>query len=1031
MATAHDWLSSIYEISKVINSTLELGEILVVIARETRPFIRFDHLMAALVEERGQRLRLYVPATPDHASFAIGGTVRVEGLAMGNVVRTREPIITPDVRADERFPPEGPIRQAGIVSCAILPLVSGKRALGALVFGRRELDPFADADVGMLLNVAEQTALAVDHAYLFAAERKRANHLSIINEVAKRALATFDLDTLLHQTASLIQQHFAYYDVSIFLVERSSEAVVLRAQAGAYRDLSARGYRQPMGVGMVGWAAKTGKTLLANDVAQDPHYIVAFEGERSSRSELCVPIRIGGEAVGVINVEATEVGAFDQIDVTALETLSDQVAQAIENARLYEEMRYLKELDESILASIPSSILVLDRNFAIMSVNEMGCRVLERPREELVGESFERFLRFEPLDAAALHRAIEHVIDADQRASFTAIHMRLPNGRERIVDIHLSPVARRAQRRALVFINDITDRRRAEEDVLREKQKLDQIVSAMGAGLALLDPDLTIVWSNNTVNTWFGGGHSLVGQSCHVIHRGASTPCPDCTVRKAFQTGETQTDTNVVLGQGGTRSHQNIFAPIRADDGSVAQVIMLSFDVTQHARKVEQIALLQKLSQAMQGTYEIDRLLHLILTCVTAGPGLGFNRAALLLVNDEGTLLEGRLGVGPASAEEASRIWRELSERAQTLDDLLALFDQSQDRVDSAMQYLSQQIRIPLTEVDQVPVRCLHEKRPFVVPNASADPGVSPHLRSLVWAPQFVCVPLIARDVAIGAIVADNVFTGHPITKDEVEMLKTFASTAGLAISAARAYKRLEEQLNQLEEAQDRLVRSERLATVGRLAAHVAHEIRNPLATIGGFTRSMLRSSQDMRKISRNARIILEEVERLEQILANVMNFSKPGNPVLRDRSINEAVDAVCAFHENVFAERHILLHKSLDPKCPILRFDPDQIRQVLLNLCQNAIDAMPEGGELTLMTRALEDQVEIVVADTGQGMTETVLDNLFQPFFTTKVGGTGLGLSVSQKIIHDHGGDISVRSKPAAGSSFTVTLPIPGAPKS
>ncbi|HRU04707.1 MAG TPA: ATP-binding protein, partial [Candidatus Brocadiia bacterium] len=306
------------------------------------------------------------------------------------------------------------------------------------------------------------------------------------------------------------------------------------------------------------------------------------------------------------------------------------------------------------------------------------------------------------------------------------------------------------------------------------------------------------------------------------------------------------------------------------------------------------------------------------------------------------------------------------------------------------------------------------------------DLGVSPSLRSLLWARQCVCVPLIARDDALGVIIADNAFTDHPIGEREVEMLQTFANHAGLAIAAATAYKRLEEKVAELEETRDRLVRSERLAVVGRLAAHVAHEIRNPLATIGGFSRAILRATTNAPKVERNARIILEEVERLEQILANVMNFSKPGTPVLRERDLNESVEALCSFHENVFAERHIVVHKKLDPNCPLLRFDPEQIRQVLLNLCQNAIESMPNGGELTITTRALADRVEVVLTDTGQGMSESVRENLFQPFFTTKVGGTGLGLSVSQKIIHDHGGEILVDSAPGAGSSFTLSLPIP-----
>ena len=1028
MATTENWLSGIYEISKVINASFELSEIIAVIARETRRFLQFDRLCIGLFEEGTQRLKLYLPVAPTQSPYPDGATIELGGHLLGEAVRTRQPVIIADLRTDGRFPGAQKLLDEGAVSCLALPLVSGARVQGALSVARCELKPFSDAEVDMLLEVAEQTAIAVEHAHLYAAEKKRANHLTIINEVASRVLSTFDLDTLLRQTASLIQHHFAYYDVAIFMTEPQTEQVVLRAQAGAYSDDSVVGYRQGIGVGMVGWAAKTGQTLLASDVAQNPHYIVAFEGERNSRSELCVPIKIGGQTVGVINVESTQVGAFDQIDVTAMETLSDQVAQAIENARLYEEMRYLKELDESILASIPSSIFVLDRDLIIVSVNQRCCQVLQRPREQLIGQHLDSLLTFVGIEHDGFHHTVERVIDDDQREAFPAIAVRLPNGQRRIVDIHLSPVARRTQRRALLFVSDITDRRRAEEEVLREKQKLDDIVSAMGAGLLLLDREATIVWSNKTVDEWFGNGESLVDRKCYAVCRSLSAICPDCNALATFTTGEVHTSSQVVMGgPHGARHYENILAPIRDESGEVVQVIRLTFDVTEHARKVEQVSLLQKLSEAMRGTLELDRLLHLILTCVTAGPALGFNRAVLLLLDDTHTILEGRLGVGPASFEEASRIWRELAERGQTLEDLLALFDQPIAQGDTSMQYVSRQIHIPLDDTQQVPVRAVLDEQVIVVTDAANNPGVSPELHALLGADHFVCVPLVARDLPLGAIIADNIFSGRPILDEDVEMLRTFAAHAGLAISAASAYKKLEEQLNALEEAQDRLVRSERLATVGRLAAHVAHEIRNPLATIGGFTRSVLRTPDSAAKVERNAHIILDEVERLEHILANVMNFSKPGNPILRDRNINDSVEAVCAFHENVFAERHITLHKSLDPCCPMLRFDPDQMRQVLINLVQNGLDSMPDGGELTVLTRVQDDHVEIVVADTGHGMTDEVRESLFQPFFTTKVGGTGLGLSVSQKIAHSHGGDILVQTKPQAGSSFTVCLPIPG----
>lgn len=1028
-ATARDWLRGLYEISKAMNATLDLEEILEVIARETQRLVAYDCQIVGLLEDGGQRMRLheFAPAEDGPSPDRVG--IELEGHAFGHVVQSREPLFIDDLGADERFPADQPLVDRGIVSCVLLPLISGDKVLGALGLFRGRRAPFREDTVELLLEVAEQTAIAVEHAHLHAVEKKRARQLAIINEVAKQALGTLDLDTLLQQTASLVQRHFAYYDVSLFTVDRAAGEVVLRAQSGSYDAESVIGYRQPLGVGMVGCTAETGETLLAADVTQDPHYVVAFEGEKASRSELCVPIKLRGQVVGVINIECTRLHAFDETDATAMETLADQIAQAIESAQLYDEMLYLKELDESVLASIPSAILVLDRDLGIISVNAACCRILERPDDGIVGHTFEEFFHFELLDAALFRRTIARVIDEDDLAAFPATQVRLPNGRDRTVDVHLRSVTRREERRALVFLHDITDRRRAEEEVIRERQKLNDIVSAMGAGLALVERDFTISWSNSTLNRWFNGGQSLVGEECHSIcGKCALSDMPgcDCPVVAAFETGETHRSSQSLHMEHEARHYENVFAPIRSESGQVDQVIRLTFDVTEHVHKVDQLSILQKLSQAMQGALDLDGLLRLVLTCVTAGPGLGFNRAILLLINDDLTVLEGRLGVGPASGEEAARIWQDLAARPQTLGEHMLQLSEATPAADASMQYVAQQIRIPLADEQQVLVRTIRSGQPCVVTDAAHDPGVSEQLRSLLGANQFVCAPLVSHGTALGAIIADKVFSGQPITEEEVEMLKTFASHAGAAIRAAANYRRLEEQLKEIEEAQDRLVRAERLATVGRLATHVAHEIRNPLVTIGGFARSILRKAGQAERVERNAQIILDEVERLEQILANVMNFSKPGNPVFHDRNINELVEAVCSFHENVFAERNVTLHKELDSNCPILRFDPDQIRQVLINLVQNAIDSMPDGGALRITTQAQDDHVAITVADEGHGMSEDVLDNLFQPFYTTKVGGTGLGLSVSQKIVQDHGGDITVESEPGAGSVLTIVLPLP-----
>jgi len=318
----------------------------------------------------------------------------------------------------------------------------------------------------------------------------------------------------------------------------------------------------------------------------------------------------------------------------------------------------------------------------------------------------------------------------------------------------------------------------------------------------------------------------------------------------------------------------------------------------------------------------------------------------------------------------------------------------------------------------------IHNREPLVIADLSSDCRFPNSALGAEGVRSCVVLPLESSGEILGALAVGR-STPDAFSESETAMLLEIAEQTATAVRHAQLIDQLREEKQKLAEAKDSLVHSDRLATVGRLAAHVAHEIRNPLATIGGFTHGILKSPTDAARVARNARIILEEVERLEQILANVMNFSRPGEPLLRTRCANETVEAVCAFHENAFAERSVVVHKALDPSCPEQQYDPDQIRQVLLNLIQNALDAMPNGGELTVETQNRGDHVRIVVSDTGEGMSREVIDTLFQPFYTTKVGGTGLGLSVSQKIIRDHGGRIAVVSEPGRGSSFTVSLPV------
>ncbi|MEN8151163.1 MAG: ATP-binding protein, partial [Planctomycetota bacterium] len=444
---------------------------------------------------------------------------------------------------------------------------------------------------------------------------------------------------------------------------------------------------------------------------------------------------------------------------------------------------------------------------------------------------------------------------------------------------------------------------------------------------------------------------------------------------------------------------------------------------------------LRELANLLQSTLDLDRLIYIILTCATAGHALGFNRAFIFLRDPEGEVLSGIMGVGPSSQEEAFTIWADLASSRKSLADLTADFEEFRSAGESPLTRLVSGLQYHLAERDserEVLVRTVVEDESQLVRDSWNDARVTPAFRGLFPAREFVSVPLRAKGKVVGVLLADNVYSRGPISSDQLEILELFAAHAGLALDNAQTYEQLKESMGRLREAQDASIQAERLATVGRLAAHVAHEIRNPLVTIGGFARSIGKKSTDASRVRTSAGIIMEEVERLENILSGVMDFSRPAKLEPIVYSVNDLVSRLVPKLEDEMKARGIEIVTELDPEVPKTSFDIAQIHQVLLNLVRNAAEAGEEGAAdaeraktIVIRTLRTEDAVVVEVRDFGPGVPEDLLPSLFEPFITRKVGGTGLGLAVVRKILLDHGGDVKVRSRPGEGATFMIELPL------
>jgi signal transduction histidine kinase/putative methionine-R-sulfoxide reductase with GAF domain len=332
--------------------------------------------------------------------------------------------------------------------------------------------------------------------------------------------------------------------------------------------------------------------------------------------------------------------------------------------------------------------------------------------------------------------------------------------------------------------------------------------------------------------------------------------------------------------------------------------------------------------------------------------------------------------------------------------------------------------RLPLDlPGDSLSALAFHTREPIVVEDGATDPRVNQRRRATVGGRGFLALPLVVHDRAIGSLLIAEPRAPRLFTPAEVERAAAIANQLAVAADNARLYEDLRRSYADLERAQRRLIQGERLAALGEMSAVMAHEVRNPLAVIFnslGSLRRLVRPAGDAKML---LDIVEEEADRLNRIVGDLLDFARPPVPDLRreplDRVVEDAVGAALAQ-----PPPGVEIARELDPTLPPVPMDPRLVRQAILNVVVNAVQAMPDGGRLTLRTRADGDEAVLEIEDTGEGIPDEVRARIFEPFFTTKASGTGLGLAVVRRIVEGHGGTVVVRSRPGDGTVFSLRLP-------
>jgi signal transduction histidine kinase len=448
----------------------------------------------------------------------------------------------------------------------------------------------------------------------------------------------------------------------------------------------------------------------------------------------------------------------------------------------------------------------------------------------------------------------------------------------------------------------------------------------------------------------------------------------------------------------------------------------------QREKHLRELWIIQETNNALRGTLQLNRILKMILAGATTEMGLGFNRAALFLLNERTGLLQGMMGVGPSSAEEAEQIWESLARHSGlSLSRQIELHARNQPR-ESLFDALVKGMRVPVLPDGGTLSRCVTARATELVEGPDHTPPPEAELARRLSMTVFAATPIISRNQVFGLMVVDNIFDGKPITDYDLRLLSMFAGQAGLAIANAKELRAHQRAAEELSSARDRLLQTERLALLGEIAAGLAHEIRNPLVTIGGFARRLEKKLSPSDPNQRYAGIIAGEVHRLEEFLNEILLFGKDRQPVKTPLQLNDIIrESVHLFSVNL-SEAGITVRTNLSESLPPVNADAGQMKQVFVNLFSNALDAMPAGGELAVESSydpGPPTAATVSVSDNGGGVDPEVLGNIFNPFYTTKSGGHGLGLALSQRIVTHHAGRLSVVNHPARGLTFTITLPL------
>lgn len=879
-----------------------------------------------------------------------------------------------------------------------------------------------DAILGIVTDVTERMR-AED------ALRRHATEMAVLNEVGGKIAADLELDSVLQRSVQLIDEHFGYHHIGLFLKDNGGEAFKLTALSGRFIGLFPEDHALELGQGLVGWSGKTGETVVVNDVSSDERYVNFYPDRIPTQSELCIPIVVGDRVLGILDVQSEHKNAFNEQDKLVLETLADQIAAAIENARLYETVqRELQEraraeaqmrLQTLALESAANAIVITDRDGVVLWSNKAFTLLTGYATDEIKGQQI-GILNSSSEDRSTFKKLWDTILNGE------TWHGELVNRRKDgslyIEEQTITPVLDDdgAVSHFVAIKQDITARHEAEE---RIRQQSD---------------DLRLI---NSLNTLINQGRNI----SEIVEY-----LSDETKRAFGSLGITMYLYNERKDR---LVSQNLSLP---EDTINHLVDLVGSDLTFHELRIESESIFEQVLRKREPflankRQDVERLIDQFIEVIDLPlpkverrtelikekllEQLSIRAVTLIPLVSEGELI-GVIVVGrrePFSQHDLERVQSFASQLTNAI---------KRKQAQEALQLSEANYRDIFEGVqDAIFVQSMDgqildvNRRACEMYGWDREQLLQKSVLDLVPEGQ----PVVLPSDLVNRGTPENVLEGLNI-RASGETFPVEITTRIQQLDGEQVMLVVVRDVTEARQAQKRAHLQDRLAAVGQLAAGIAHDFNNILGTIILYSELMMESDALAPKERDRLSTIIKQAQRGSTLTAQILDFSRRSVMEMHPIDLVPFLQEMEKLLSRTLPENVSLETKIADDAKYIINADPARIQQVIMNMAVNSRDAMPDGGALTFQIGRInvnginppypgmkpDDYVTLQIKDTGHGISPEDIPHIFEPFFTTKPQGKGTGLGLAQVygIVKQHGGYIDVSSEPGESTTFYIYLP-------